>query len=483
MIETIRALEAASRVLDPDAAERARLRAAFEPLTEGFLGRARTMKAFVDEPERAFEVDVHPIAAEGRPIESIVELLENAVVTPSAQPASPGHVAYFTGGGLYHGALADFASAITNKYTGIYFPGPGEVRIENQVVRWIADLVGYPAEAGGAVLSGGSIAILTAVVAAREAAGLRAADIPSAVVYLTAQTHHALGKALRVAGLSEAQLRIIPIDERYRMRPDALAEAIATDRAQGLRPWLITATAGTTEVGAVDPLAAIADIAEREHCWFHVDAAYGGFFLLTEHGRAMMRGIERSDSVILDPHKGLFAAWGVGVVLTRDATTLTTAMRDTGPYLQDTGHADVLSPADVSPELTRPFRALRLWLPLAHLGTRPFVAALEEKLELARYFYTRVQELGFEVGPEPDLGVIVFRWPADSADADDLEKANAINQRLRDQLLADGRIFLSTTMLDGRFTLRIAPLSFRTHLDTVDLVLDVLDELTAPLRR
>jgi aromatic-L-amino-acid/L-tryptophan decarboxylase len=258
------------------------------------------------------------------------------------------------------------------------------------------------------------------------------------------------------------------------MRSDALEQVITADRANGLKPWLIIAAAGTTDTGAVDPLDAIASIAERERCWFHVDAAYGGFFLLTERGRAMLKGIERSDSVILDPHKSLFLPWGAGMVLTRDVKPLAIAHSYAGNYMQDAmREPGEISPADVSAELTKPFRALRMWLPLMLVGVKPFRAALEEKLLLTRYFYEEIQALGFEVGPEPDLSIVTFRWAPAGAS---VERANELNQRIVDGARKDGRVFFSSTMLDGRYTIRMAALGFRTHRRTIDLALRVLSE-------
>jgi glutamate/tyrosine decarboxylase-like PLP-dependent enzyme len=264
------------------------------------------------------------------------------------------------------------------------------------------------------------------------------------------------------------------------MRPDALAAAVATDRAAGLRPWLVIASAGTTDTGAVDPLGAIASVAERAGCWFHVDAAYGGFFLLTDHGRSALEGIERSHSAVLDPHKGLFLPYGSGIVVVREAAPLLAGHNYTGSYMQDTwADATEISPADVSPELSRHFRALRMWLPLAVLGTSPFRAALEEKLLLARYFHRQIARAGFEVGPVPDLSVVTYRWVPPGASPED---ADRINKAIIDGARRDGRVFLSSTLLDGRFTLRMAALAFRTHRRTIDLAVQVLREQVAGLQ-
>jgi glutamate/tyrosine decarboxylase-like PLP-dependent enzyme len=349
--------------------------------------------------------------------------------------------------------------------------------MENMLVRWVADLVGYPPSAAGNIASGGSIANLTAIATARDAHGLRGAEYASAVVYLTMQAHHCIEKALRIAGMGEARIRRVSMDPGYRMRPEALEQAIAADRVQGLKPWLVIAAAGTTDTGAVDPLDAIATIARRERCWFHVDAAYGGFFLLTEHGRRALRGIERSDSVVLDPHKGLFLPYGAGVVVVRDAEPLVASHAFSGSYMQDAlQDPSEISPADVSPELSKHFRALRMWLPLILLGTKPFRAALEEKLLLAHYFHREIGQAGYEVGPPPDLSIVTYRWAPRGASP---ERINEINQAIVAGARRDGRVFLSSTMLDGRFTLRMAALAFRTHRRTIDLAVRVLREQAA----
>ncbi len=473
LLARLRTLERASRALEPGATSRKRLRGAVVASSERFLRRVDTLRAY--QPGDASGLAALPLGERGAPLEAVMELLEREVTQPGGHPASPGHLAYIPGGGIYHAALADFLAAVTNKYAGIFFTGPGPVRMENQVIRWAADLVGYPASAGGAILSGGSLATLTAVTTARDAHGLRGADYARAVVYLTTQAHHAVDKALRIAGMGEAQLRYVALDEGFRMRPDALADAIAADRVAGLRPWLVAAAAGATDTGAVDPLHAVADVAEREGCWLHVDAAYGGFFLLTEAGKRALAGIHRSHSVVLDPHKSLFLPWGAGMVLVRDAGALAAAHAGSGSYMQDAlrGDPGEISPADVSPELSRPFRALRMWLPLVLLGTGPFRAALDEKLLLARYFHGEARRLGFETGPEPDLSIATFRWAPAGAG---LEATNALNEALVDAVRRDGRVFLSSTLLDGRFTLRMAALSFRTHRRHVDLALRILCE-------
>ena len=479
LLDRLRRLERAARPLEPGSGRRKGLRQAASASLERYLRRIDSLKTFQDTPDKGLGLLDLPISERGAPLDTVLRVFEHEVVRPGAGTASGGHLAYVPGGGLYHAAIGDFLAAATNKYAGVFFAGPGAVRMENLLLRWVADLVGYPKEAAGSIASGGSLATLTAITTARDAHRLRAADYPRSIVYLTDQAHHCIEKALRIAGLAEAPVRRVAMDAGYRMRPDALAEAIAADRAAGLRPWLVIAAAGTTDTGSIDPLDAIADVAARERCWYHVDAAYGGFFLLTEQGRRLMRGIERSDSAVLDPHKGLFLPYGIGMVVVRDARALEAAHDYSGNYMQDADREPgEMSPADLSPELSKHFRALRMWLPLVLLGVAPFRAALEEKLLLARYFHARIEAAGFEVGPPPELSVATYRWVPPGATPED---ADRFNQSLVDAMRRDGRLFISSTLLDGRFTLRMAALAFRTHRRTIDLAIRVLREQVAAL--
>jgi glutamate/tyrosine decarboxylase-like PLP-dependent enzyme len=237
-----------------------------------------------------------------------------------------------------------------------------------------------------------------------------------------------------------------------------------------LKPWLIIASAGSTDVGAVDPLDEIGEVSVNNELWLHVDAAYGGFFVLCKDGRKVLQGMNRSDSIVMDPHKGLFLPYGSGAVLVRDGNALARSHYYDANYMQDANlETDMLSPADLSLELSRPFRGLRLWLPLALVGLKPFRAALSEKLALARYFYDEIGKVpGFEVGPEPDLSVVTFRYVPKTGDA------NEFNKRLVQEIQNDGRLVITSTTLNGQFVLRVAVVCFRTHLDTIDLALELL---------
>jgi aromatic-L-amino-acid decarboxylase len=247
------------------------------------------------------------------------------------------------------------------------------------------------------------------------------------------------------------------------MDPEAAAQMIARDRARGLRPFLLVASAGTTSTGAVDPIGELARLARSEGLWNHVEAAYGGFFQLTERGRARFTGIEHADSVVLDPHKGLFLPHGTGILLVRNPAAVRAAHAVDGAYLQDVdGDQPLPDYAELGPELTRDYRGLRIWLPLHLHGIGAFRQALDEKLDLAAWAY---RELGadpaLELPWEPGLSIVPFRLRGD-------ESTDADNQGLLDRIHATGRLYLSSTRIDGRQLLRLCVISHRTHRPDVE---------------
>ncbi len=472
MKKEIKDLEELARNLETTAQERQSLFNNAQEYGENFLSSLPEQPAYLESDNKGKDVYELPFDEDPKEFEDLLHVLQSEVDTPGLNPASGKHAGYIPGGGLYPSAIADYLAAVTNRYTGVFFSSPGAVRIENMCIRWMNDLVGYPEGAAGNLTSGGSIANLIALVVARDDAGIKAADFNRTVIYTTRQVHHCVIKAIKFAGLREATVHTIPMDNRYRMKTDALEEQIKSDKNEGLIPLTIFASAGTTDLGAVDPLAEIGNIANRHNLWFHVDAAYGGFFLLTDHGKKMMEGIEQSDSATIDPHKGLFLPYGSGALLVKEGEKLYKSQHMSANYLQDTYKAtDEASPADLSPELSKHFRGLRMWLPLQLFGVESFRAALDEKLLLTRYFHNKIQQVeGIEVGPDPQLSIAFFRYVPKTGDP------NTFNKKLVNAIHRDGRIFLSSTHLDGTIYLRLAVLHFRTHLDEIDLIISVLQE-------
>ena len=466
----IEALARRASALDPDAPSRARLlhevgehvlgfldQAAEEPAYQASTGPARALKDFPAEP---------------RSLRDALDLLTAHVEHDGVALTSPRNLGYLPAGGLFHSALAALVSAAINRYPAMRSVSPGAVELESATVRWLADVVGYPPTARGSFTSGASLATVTAVVTAREHARLGDGDPATAVVYLTAQTHHCVPKALRLCGLGRVVQRRVAVDVQRRMSPEDLDRLIVEDRAAGRRPWLVVATAGTVNTGAVDPLDAVANVAQQHGLWLHVDGAYGGLYALCPEGLEVLSGLARANSVVVDPHKTLFLPYGTGVVLVRDGELLTRAFATDAAYLErevDTEDGWP-SPAEISPELTRPFRGLGLWLPLQLAGTDAFRAALSEKLHLARRLHRLLEEHDlFLTGPPPQLGVVAFQAvPPRRAGTSDRATASAATAELAARLRHDGQVFATTTMLDGQVHLRAAIGSFRTHLEDVD---------------
>lgn len=470
LLTQIKYLEEQAKPLDSTEEERSLLLNAVNNYTEDFLKSLPSQKTYEvagyekQKGDAFFEID-----DESSGIDCLLSFITKRVDKPGLNPPSGGHFAYIPAGGLYASALADFIAAVSNRYAGVFFASPGAVRTENALIRWAGRLVGYTGDFGGNLTSGGSLANMIAVAAARDTRNIKARDVEISVIYTCSQAHHSLIKALKVTGLGECIVRMIDTDEHYRMDMRHLKKQIDEDKRAGLKPFLLFGNAGSTDTGAIDPLEEMATISSTYGLWFHVDAAYGGFFLLLEEGRKKMKGIHLADSVILDPHKGLFIPYGSGIVLVKNVRHLLAANSYDAHYMQDAQGADYeYSPTDLSPEMSKHFRGLRMWIPLKLYGTKPFVSSLEEKLLLTRYFYEEVRKLGFHTGPYPDLSVVVFWYVPAQGDA------NAYNKGIMESIKQDGRVFISTTTIDGQFVLRFVALSFRTHIEQVDILLQIL---------
>ena len=466
LIARIRELEKQSSFLEPAEQERNRAIDLVRDYANEFLNELGNTKTF------EFSDEISPlfrIQDETRSLEQIIDIYRTQIARKGINAASGGHLGYIPGGGVFASSLADFLVDVTNEYAGIFYASPGAVTLENALIDWIKGIFSYPPDAVGNLASGGSIANLIALTSARDARGIKGGTIEKSVVYLSPQTHHCVNKALKIIGLGDVRIRRIEVDHRSRMIPSRLKEAIEADREKGLNPFLIVASGGTTDTGAVDPLEQIGKVAREQGLWFHVDAAYGGFFILTESARDLFRGIELSDSLVVDPHKGLFLPYGIGAVLVKDREAVFRSHRQMADYMQDAFLSDLpVNPADLSPELTKHFRGMRMWLPLQLYGTRPFTACLEEKLLLTKYLRSRLSELGFSLGPEPDLSVTYF-WMERGEDPD------LFNQQLLKLIHEDGSSYFSSTRVNGRFVIRAAILSFRTRLISVDKALNMIE--------
>lgn len=451
--------------LEPDRATRLEMTEMVVDYLNQWYDRAASMDGHgVELDAETLESFRRPPEETGRSLESILADLEFAG-SDGHMHLSGGHLSYIPNSGMYSAALGEFLAAGLNRYTGVATAAPGFSAIEHGVVDWMRDIFDLGAESSGLLLSGGSMANFTGLVTARNA--MLGDHFTEGVIYVTPHTHHSAAKAARLAGFRNDQVVKVGVDAELRMDIPALTQQVETDRAAGRKPFLVIASAGTTDTGTVDPLGDVADFVADREMWLHVDAAYGGFFKLTERGSKVLAGIERADSIALDPHKGLSIPFGVGALLARRESDLVDAHLGRGAYLRDddfyNGIRDI---ASLGPELSRPFRALSVWLPLQLHGVAAFRDALDTSLDTATHAYERLRGIpGIETTWKPDLSIVAFGF-----EDDDLGREAWM------AVIEDRRAHLSPTIINGRFILRFAVLNRRTTTDHIDNAIDIIEK-------
>lgn len=410
-------------------------------------------------------------------VDALLTTLERDVFPNSFKADHPRFYAFVPSPSNFVSAVGDFLTSGHNVFSGHWLASSAASQIELTVLEWLQQACGFPAEAGGIFLSGGSMANLSAIVVARETR-LGGHD-PQSVVYYSDQTHSSMSKGLRVLGFGKTQRRAVATDAAYRMDVAALEAAITADRANGMRPFCVVANAGTTNTGAVDPLSALADLCAREGLWLHVDGAYGAAAVLHPRGAAALEGIGRADSITLDPHKWLFQPFEIGCLLVRDAQLMKQAFR-----VEEDDHADYL--ADVSRhiqedvnffergiQLTRSFKALKLWLSLRTFGLAAFRDGIQVGFDLADFAQEWLVASGkWEIVTPSQMGIVSFRWKqAGLSDAD----TDALTARVVDRLREDGYATVMSTMLRGRPALRLCPIHWAA---TTSEMASTLERLT-----
>ena len=404
----------------------------------------------------------------GTDLDTLLATLRERVFPYHAREPHPGFMGYIPSCPTFPSVLGDWLATGFDFFAGVWPVAAGPNQLEVVVLDWFRDWIGMPAGTGGLLTSGGSAATLTAVVAARHAAiGERPEDIARLAIYTSDQAHSSVERAAWIAGIPRAHVRALPSDDAFRLRPDALAAAVVDDRRAGLRPFLVVASAGTTNPGAVDPLPAVADLCEREGLWLHVDAAYAGFAALTARGKAALAGIGRADSVTLDPHKWLFVPFECGCLLARDPATLEAAFHILPDYLRDVARRDQdVNFADLGEQLTRYSRALKVWLSVSYFGTAALRDAIDAGIDRALLAERLVRaEPGLEVLSPAQFSILCFR--AHPAGLDDPAALDALNERINARINASGRFYVSSTRLRGAFSLRLCPLGYRTTDDDI----------------
>lgn len=403
------------------------------------------------------------------------ELLRNGV----RKNGHPRFFAYVCGSADPIGVLADMLASALNQNVTAWRSAPTAAEFERQVLRWIDELVGFHAAGHGILVSGGSAANFTAIacaIASAQAAPARPAS-EQLTIYLSREAHLSLAKAARVLGIREDYVRMIPTDERRRLQSIALQRQIEYDLAAGLTPACVCASAGTANTGAIDPLDEIADICARHSVYLHIDGAYGAPAAMTRDYRWMQQSFARADSLSLDPHKWLFAPIDVGCLLLRDAAASQHAFSLHSEYtaVTQTDPIEQFAFFDHGLELSRRFRALKVWMILKTRGADAIARVIERNIALRRYLDERVaSEPGLEALGS-DLSISCFRFVAPHVT--DGDATNRLNQQILERLLASGRMYLSPTTLEGRYALRVCIVNFRTKQSDIDELIDqVLSE-------
>ena len=419
----------------------------------------------------------------GVPLSPLLDDIFDKYVPRSFGTPHPGYFAYIPGGGLYPAALADFIADTTNRYTGVWMAAPALVQLEANALDWLREWMGFPDTARGLFTTGGSMATFNAIICARERH--LGAEIRRGVLYTSDQAHHSVLKSAKLAGVMPDRVRAIISDANYRMPVAGLRDAIAKDRRAGLTPFAVVSSAGTTNTGAVDPLDAIADACASAGLWHHIDGAYGAFFYLCDDLKPALRGLSRADSLTLDPHKGMFLPYGTGALLVREGSALRVAHEATAGYLPEMPHPDQFyDPSQHGPDLSRGFPGLRVWLSIKLFGSAGFHAAITEKRALTLDAAKRVAALPHLImDAAPDLSLFAFHmtWPGAT-----LEQEDAATRALMDRTTQRGRVMITGAEAHGRFLGRVCVLSFRTHQEQVDHLIEdmgaVVQEIVKELK-
>ena len=406
----------------------------------------------------------------------LLEQLERDVLAPTSRLAHSGYFAFTPASSTFPGALGDLIASALDLDVGSWASAAGPSQLELVVLEWFKDWIGYPADAAGILLSGGSAANVTALACARETLVGSMSD--RLVAYVSDQTHSSVARAARLLGFRPDQLRVLPTDAEHRMRVDALAGAVAADLKADLQPLVVAANAGATNTGAVDPLAELADFCRERGMWLHVDGAYGGFGALSPQGRAQLAGIEMADSITLDPHKWLYQPIECGCLLVRKGQRLRDAFTIT-PEHPDDDRGDEVNFADHGLQLTRTARALKIWLSISFFGLDAFRSAIDRAIELARAAERQVRESpALELLSPASLGIVCFRRRFD--DARDEETRARLNGELVRRFEATGRGLVSSTRLHGAYAIRLCVMNHTSGPGDVAAVLDFFAQAPEP---
>jgi aromatic-L-amino-acid decarboxylase len=425
------------------------------------------------------EILHQPFPEQGIGIDQLFREINDKVVPNSTAIAHPRFLAYVLGPA---NGIAPFAEAIAsalNQNCNFWQLSPAANVIEQKVISWLSEMFEYPETAGGIITSGGSMANLVALSTAIQdkceidfrKTGLQSLKSPL-VVYTSTEAHRCVEKDAVILGLGLDNVRKIQVDAAFRMRPDLLEAAVREDRKAGKQPFCVVASAGTINTGAIDPIDELADLCSRENLWLHVDGAYGALFILSQRIKAKLIPCRRADSIAVDPHKLLFAPLEAGCLIVRDRDKLARAFNFSASYLTAEQDPLLINYMDYGPQLSRSFKAFKIWCALRVFGVNAFTGATEHMLDIARYLEDKIKqaERSFELLAPVNLNAVCFRF----RNIDD-----AGNQRILSRMVEEGTALLGPVLINGRLGIRICVTNYRTTKEDIDLVVDRLLQLGA----
>jgi glutamate/tyrosine decarboxylase-like PLP-dependent enzyme len=421
-----------------------------------------------------------PLPERPTPVDALLDQLRRVVWPNIGNVQHPRFFAFIPSPSNFVSVMADALAAGFNPFAGNWLEGSGPAQIELVTIDWLREMCGLPETAGGLFVSGGSMANLTALAAARRVMVDERSD--DAVVYFSDQTHNSIEKALRVLGFAREQIRALPSDKNFRLPVESLRRAVSEDRADGKRPFCVIANAGTTNTGAVDPLNQLADLCELENLWLHVDGAYGAAACLSERGRRLLTGIERADSLSLDPHKWLFQPFEIGCVIARDARLLKKTFHTMAGYLEDTKRAEEeeINYYDYGVQLTRGFRALKLWLSIKTFGAAAFREAINRGFEMAEFAESLLRQSDcWRIISPATFGIVTFIFVAEGLSESEISE---IHRRMVEAMAEDGFAFANSTALRGQTVMRLCTINPRTTEDDVRATIKQLEQFGRELQ-
>jgi aromatic-L-amino-acid decarboxylase len=469
-------------MLDPSADEIREWGNSVTQLMADYLGNLRDRRVYGQMSSTEIRERLDPaLPTKGINFEELLKVFRETIIPFSRQNAHPRMFGYVQSPGTFLAAFADLLASTLNANLTAWRSAPAPVEIERLTIDWIRQILGFNAEAGGLFVSGGSMANLAAIAAARQAKHDCSGRLR---IYASSETHFSIAKAAALLGIERENVQHVAVDERFRIRVDDLVAKISADLEAGYAPFCVVANAGTVNTGAVDPLADVREIADRFNLWMHVDGSYGAFAVLAESARKLFTGLEQADSMALDPHKWLYLPVDVGCVIYRAPEIARAAFAHEAEYTRIIGEEadEAFAFWDYGPELSRRFRALKVWMLLKGVGVNALGEAIESNLACARYLESMVRTSDdFEMVAPVELSIFCFRHVPVQLKNQSPQIIDTFNERLLIALQRDGSSYLSNATLGGRFALRGCVLNYRTTLRDMEILLDDLRRVASSL--